>query len=94
MKIYIVTQNFPPKIGGIQIVMLSLAKSFSELGYDVQVLQDHCYLKKESFKTKSFKYPKIFRSYAKKFFLKLNGNVNDLIICDTWKSLKAIPRKF
>ena len=74
--------------------MLSLAKSFSELGYDVQVLQDHCYLKEESFKTKSFRYPKIFRSYAKKFFLKLNGNVNDLIICDTWKSLKAIPRKF
>ena len=94
MKIKIVTQNFPPRIGGIQNVMYSLANTFSDLDYDVHVLPDHYYSKNEKFKVTNFQLPKLFRSIAKKLYLNFLGDNNSLIVCDTWKSLKSIPSKY
>ena len=59
MKIYIVTQNFPPKIGGIQTVMFSIATDISLMGYEVNVFPDHWYLGKDNFKVKNIFSPKI-----------------------------------
>ena len=94
MKIYIVTQNFPPKIGGIQTVMFSIATDISLMGYEVNVFPDHWYLGKDNFKVKNIFSPKIFRQYIKKFFLNLGNHEETIIICDTWKSVNAIPKKF
>ena len=47
MKIHIVTQTFPPRIGGMQTLMYSLAEGLSKKDYDVLVYPDH------QFKTKN-----------------------------------------
>ena len=46
VKIIIVTQTYPPRIGGMQSVMQGLAKKLSEF-YQVIVLPDHLVPKKE-----------------------------------------------
>ena len=94
MKIKIVTQNFPPRIGGIQNVMFSLANNFSKLNYNVHVIPDHKFSKSENFKTTNFSLPKIFRPIAKKLYLKYLNDTDNIIFCDTWKSVKAVPQNY
>ena len=94
MKIYIITQNFPPSIGGIQTVMYSIAKDLSSMGNEVFVFPDHRFKEVDSFKVKNIISPKFFRHYIKKFLLSINGQEESIIICDTWKSVKAVPKKF
>ncbi len=94
MKIYIVTQNFPPKIGGIQTVIFSVAKDLSLIGNEVSVFPDHWFLGKNSFKVINLISPKFFRRYLKKFLLTINGHKDVIVICDSWKSVSAVPKKF
>ena len=94
MNIKIITQNFPPRIGGIQNVMYSLANNFSELGYDVHVIPDHYYLGDDKFKITNLYFPKLLRPVAKKTYLRFLNNENHLVFCDTWKSVKAVPKKY
>ena len=70
MKIYIVTQNFPPKnSGGIQTVMFSIATDISLMGYEVNVFPDHWYLGEDNFKVKEiFSHPKFLEQYINNFF--------------------------
>ena len=93
MKFYIVTQNFPPKIGGIQTVMFSVAKDLSLMGSEVHVFPDHWFLGENSFKVTNFFSPKIFRQYIKRFLLYAIGYEEGLVICDSWKSVNAVPKK-
>tara|TARA_A100001015_G_scaffold320624_1_gene447701 strand:+ start:1147 stop:2154 length:1008 start_codon:yes stop_codon:yes gene_type:complete len=74
--------------------MLSLANNFSNLGFNVNVFPDHYFSGKKNFKVTNFTLPKIIRPQAKKLLLKLKGNQEDLILCDTWKSIRAIPDNF
>ena len=69
MKFYIVTQNFPPKTGGIQTVMYSVARDLGLMGNEVHVFPDHWFLEKEHFKVSNIVSPKIFRKYIKKLLL-------------------------
>ena len=94
MKIKIITQNFPPRIGGIQNVMFSLANNFSDLGYDVHVIPDHYYLGNDKFKITNLYFPKLLRPIAKKMYLTFLNDKNHLVFCDTWKSVKAVPKKY
>ncbi len=94
MKIYIVTQNFPPKLGGIQNVMFSIADDLSKLDHDVEVIPDHYCKSNLNFKITNFILPKIFRSTIKKLFLNLVLDNNHLVICDTWKSVRSVPMNF
>ena len=88
------TQNFPPKIGGIQTVMFSLARDLSSMGYEVHVFPDHRFLGIDSFNVTNLISPKIFRQYIKKLLLSIKGHKESIIICDTWKSVNAVPKKF
>ena len=74
--------------------MFSIATDISLMGYEVNVFPDHWYLGKDNFKVNNIFSPKIFRQYIKKFFLNLVNHEETLIICDTWKSVNAIPKKF
>jgi hypothetical protein len=47
-NVFIVTQNFPPSIGGIQTVMAGLAERFSELHCGVFVIPSKKALQKPS----------------------------------------------
>jgi len=95
MKFIIVTQTFPPKIGGMQNVMGSLAKKLSLVNETI-VLPDHNIPESHSIlRTKINFYfsnfPKIIRGIIKKSKLKTILMPGDIIICDSWKSVSAIP---
>ena len=94
MKFFIVTQNFPPKIGGIQTVMFSVARDLALMGNEVHVFPDHWFLGINSFKISNLIAPKIFRQYIKKFLLSIEDHKESVVICDTWKSVNAVPKKF
>ena len=74
------TQNFPPKIGGIQTVMFSLARDLSSMGYEVNVFPDHWFLGIDSFNVTNLISPKIFRQYIKKLLLSIKGHKESMII--------------
>ncbi len=95
MKYIIVTQTFPPKTGGMQNVMDSISKRLS-VSNETHIFPDH-YLSKEYIGTNlnlhihnNFS-PKILRPFIKKILLSLICKSNDVIICDSWKSLSAVP---
>ena len=95
VKIIIVTQTYPPRIGGMQSVMQGLAKKLSEF-YQVIVLPDHLVPKKEKSKNsaleiKTFPLPKLLRNFYKKFYIRKIIKKDTLLICDSWKSVFAIP---
>jgi len=99
MRIIIVTQTFPPKIGGMQSVMKSLAEELSSY-FQIVVLPNN-YVKKEclnkglnKIKIKYFYIPKIFKPLIKKIYLFFFSTKEDVFICDSWKSIAAIPKKF
>ena len=95
MRVIIVTQTFPPRFGGMQSVMSALAKNFSKT-LPTFVLPDHHI--PDSHPIRSYKikfnfsnFPKFLRPLIKKIKLKKILKKDDLIICDSWKSLNALP---
>ena len=92
-NVFIVTQNFPPSIGGIQTVMAGLAERFSEKQCNVFVISSKKARRSHQYKTFYIPLPKFLRPYVKKFILKNVAHKQDLIICDSWKSVSAIPKK-
>ena len=97
MKYMIVTQTFPPRTGGMQNVMDSISKRLS-VSNETHIFPDH-YLSKEYNSTNlnihihnNFS-PKILRPFVKKILLNIFCKSNDVIICDSWKSLNAVPKK-
>ena len=96
MKYMIVTQTFPPRTGGMQNVMDSICKRLS-INNEIHIFPDHFLSKKYSASNFNINIhnnfsPKILRPYVKKKFLKIICKHNDVIICDSWKSLNAIPK--
>ncbi len=96
MKYMIVTQTFPPRTGGMQNVMDSISKRLS-VSNEIHIFPDH-YLSKEYSSTNlnihihnNFS-PKILRPFIKKLLLNVFCKSNDVIICDSWKSLNAVPK--
>ena len=96
MKYMIVTQTFPPRTGGMQNVMDSISKKLS-IHNETHIFPDH-YLSKDYSNSNlninihnNFSM-KILRPFIKKILLKLFCKSDDIIICDSWKSLNAIPK--
>ena len=92
MAIIIVTQNFPPQIGGIQTLMGSIADRLGQNGYKVKVFTDYKAPPSIFYTSNAIIVPKIFRNFIKKLFILKNLNQGDIIICDSWKSVEAIPK--
>ena len=93
MKFIIATQTFAPRSGGMQTVMIALAQKFSSIG-ETHVFPNHFIEKnnhifKEKFKIHNFFAPKILRSYLKKIFISRIIEKDDIVICDSWKSVSA-----
>ena len=74
--------------------MFSLANNFSKLNYNVHVIPDHKFSTTENFRTTNLSLPKIFRPIAKRLYLKYLNETDNIIFCDTWKSIKAVPQNY
>ncbi len=97
MRYIIVTQTYPPRIGGMQNVMNSISKRLSSIK-DTHVFPDHFLSKKNgNINSKLHVHnnfsPKIFRPFIKKYLVNKIYKDNDVVICDSWKSIKAVPSK-
>ena len=95
MKYIIITQTFPPRTGGMQTVMTAIAKRLSTLEKTI-VFPDHFVSKdndisKENFSIYNNYTPKLFRSFVKKLLAYQTIENEDIIICDSWKSINAVP---
>ena len=95
MRYLIVTQTYPPRTGGMQNVMHAITTKLSSIN-ETHVFPDH-YFKLKNSDSKIYIHnnfsPKLLRPFIKK---KLVSNIykdEDIIICDSWKSLNAVPYK-
>lgn len=93
-RIFIATQTFPPRIGGMENVMHALAKKLSFRGHYVTVLPNKTFKKPASFKTINLRLVKPFRILAKRLYFKCVLRADDIVICDSWKSFNVIPKNF
>ncbi len=97
MKYIIVTQTYSPRIGGMQNVMISISKNLSSIE-DTHVFPDHFLSKKNGYINAQLHIhnnfsPKILRPLIKKYLVNKIYKENDVVICDSWKSIKAVPSK-
>ena len=95
MKYIIITQTFPPRTGGMQTVMTAIAKKLSALE-ETLVFPDHFVSKNHIISNENFSIynnftPKLFRSFVKKLLAYQIIENEDIIICDSWKSINAVP---
>lgn len=93
-RIFIATQTFPPRIGGMEYTMHGLAHNFAHSGFDVTVLPNHVYRKPEKFRVINIPLIKPLRIIAKRLILKSMLNDDDIVVCDSWKSANVISRRF
>ena len=97
----IVTRNFPPEIGGMQILMGGLSESLINHGpvkvFAYQTLDSDDYDKKYSMNIERVKGIKLFRKYRKanliNNFLNEKKNIR-AIFADHWKSLELIKTEY
>ena len=97
----IVTRNFPPDVGGMQVLMGGLAESLLNHGlvkvfaYDHKNSNTHDY--KSSLNIERVKGIKLFRKYRKanlvNSFMYKNPNIK-ATIADHWKSLELLKTKY
>jgi phosphatidylinositol alpha-1,6-mannosyltransferase len=78
-------------MGGMEAVMYSLSKHFASKGFDTVVAADKPFYEKTEFRFKSFNAPRFARAIYKKLALSIAERAADLAICDSWKSVSAVP---
>lgn len=93
LRVLICTQTFPPRLGGMEAVMLSLAERFAKNGSNVLVAADKPFHQQANFDFFAVSAPRIIRSSTKRFALKLRRFEPNLTICDSWKSVAAVPNQ-
>ena len=97
-RVFIVTQTFPPRIGGMEKVMHALSLNLSHSGFEVTVMPNHTYISPNKgadlFRVINSPQIKPIRIIAKKVTLSLKLTDNDIVICDSWKSVNAVPQRF
>lgn len=92
IEVLICTQTFPPRLGGMEAVMHSLALQFQDFGCNVTVAADRPWDTKEGYSFFSVNAPKLIRASVKRLLLSLRGVAPRLTICDSWKSVAAVPK--
>ena len=97
----IVTRNFPPDIGGMQILMGGLSESLVNHGpvkvFTYEYPNSNIYDSKSSIDIKRVKGIKLFKKYRKANLVNdfINGNPSiRAIITDHWKSLELIKAEY
>ena len=90
MSLYIVTQTFAPQTGGMEGVMTALAEKFAARSDDVTVLPDKPH-STDSYKIVQKNHLKFRRAAAKRNWLAQRLAATDIVICDSWKSVAAVP---
>ena len=93
-RIYMATQTFPPRVGGMENVMKALAEKLSYSGFDITVFPNRSYRVVSSFRVVNLRLIKPLRIIGKRLILRLLLRNEDVIICDSWKSVNVITRKF
>ena len=92
--ILLVTQTFPPRVGGMENVMYALATGLAARNHEVHVQGDRAFdAAAEKFTFSHNGGFKTFRAWSIKRFLKriLRPQTGPLVICDGWKSVSAVP---
>ena len=89
MRFVLVTQTFLPEQGGMQFVMASLAAYLQQHG-DVLVYADYPYRSKQ-YRVVATPVLKCLRPLIKRWRLARVLRSTDIVICDSWKSLQALP---
>ncbi len=92
-SVVMATQTFPPRVGGMEMVMFSLAQYISKLGTPTYVVADRRWMETASFHFTSIWAPKILRSWAKRIYLTHHFGVSDIYVCDSWKSIISLPKR-
>ncbi len=90
--VLIITQTFPPRLGGMELVMQALAQRFGSNGHQVQVLTDHQAPSSNFYNATHIHAPKLIRSWCKRLLAKGFLTHDSIVICDSWKSMNAVPR--
>lgn len=91
MRVFIVTQTFPPQIGGMENVMFSLAEKLHMSDFSVTVLPKNELGFDAGFSVIHKQLPKFLRNGFKYRYLLKHLNDDDIVICDSWKSVVAVP---
>tara|TARA_Y100000590_G_scaffold50299_1_gene53062 strand:- start:1617 stop:2732 length:1116 start_codon:yes stop_codon:yes gene_type:complete len=97
----VVTRNFPPDVGGMQMLMWGLTKALVEHGpvkvFADEFKNDEAFDKKSSINIQRVKGIKLFRKYRKanlvNDFIKESTNIRALFL-DHWKSLEHINKNY
>jgi len=97
----VVTRNFPPDVGGMQVLMGGLAESLLNHGpvkvFTYEYENSKIYDNKSSLNIERIKGIKLFRKYRKanlvNDFINENSNIR-AIITDHWKSLELIKKEY
>ena len=63
-------------------------------GFDVTVLPNHVYREPESFRVINIRLIKPLRIIMKRFIIKLMLKDDDIVVCDSWKSINVVTRRF
>lgn len=93
-RIFVVTQTFPPHFGGMENVMFSLAQKLSIRGHEVVVIPNKFYNASSSFRVINLPPIKPIRNLLKKTILQVLLEPDDVVICDSWKSVRVVPHSF
>jgi len=78
-------------MGGMEAVMYSLADKLSKGGFEVLVAADKPLGRADSFNFFSVNVPRFLRSETKRLLLRLRRFNPHMTICDSWKSVAAVP---
>lgn len=92
--IFLVTQTFPPRVGGMGNVMYALATGLAAPNHEVHVQGDRAFdAAAENFTFSHNGGFKTFRAWPKKRFLKriFRPQTGPLVICNSRKSVSAVP---
>ena len=97
----VVTRNFPPDVGGIQVLMGGLSESLLEHGpvkvFAEEILNSKTYDEKSSINIERIKGIKLFKKYRKakivNDFINNSSNIR-AIITDHWKSLELLNTEY
>ena len=89
--IALVTQTFPPKKGGMEAVMASIADHLSCAGFEVSVYADKRCDSVGDYKFWSLEGLKWTRARRKRSLISKTFDQSGIFICDSWKSVAAIP---
>jgi len=90
--IAIVTQTFPPKMGGMEMVMEQLAENLGTSSYKVKVFASRPYENSSSYEFYYISGLKWLRNFRKKRLVSHHCDDTSIYICDSWKSVAAIPK--